>query len=137
MIDFENSVIDMLSVALYEKYGEGGIFVTGEPVDTLQEDFPAVSVIQKDNSILERTRAMDCIENHAAVMFEVDIYSNLTNGKKQQVKEIAAVINDFFVNHNFTRTFCQPLDNLSDMRIYRMKLRFKAVIGKNGVIYTT
>lgn len=137
MIDFENNIIDMISNILYEKYGEYGVFVTGEPVNTLQEDFPAVSVIQMDNNVLERTRSMDCIENHAAVMFEVDVYSNLTTGRKQQAKEIAAVISDFFISHNFTRTLCQPLDNLADSRIYRIKLRFKAVIGKNGVIYTT
>lgn len=136
MIDFENQIVDMISVPLYEKYGSGGISVISEPVSTVQKIFPAVSVIQMDNSILMKTRATDCIENHVSVMYEIDIYSNLVQGKKRQAKDIAEIINDILVGHNFTRTFCQPLDNLADSKIYRIKMRFKAVIGKNGVIYT-
>jgi hypothetical protein len=137
MIDFENQVIDMVAKPLYEKYGEDGIFVTGEPVSTVQTLFPAVSVIQSDNAVLTRTRAMYGIENHVTVLYEVDVYSNLTSGKKRQAKEIAAVISDVLTEHNFTRTMCQPLDNLADLKIYRIKMRFKAVIGSDGWIYTS
>jgi hypothetical protein len=137
MIDFENQVVDMAAKPLYEKYGDNGIFVTSEPVSTVQNLFPAVSIIQMDNAVLMRTRSMDSVENHATVMYEVDVYSNLTQGKKRQAKEIAAIISDVFTEHNFTRTFCQPLDNLADSKIYRIKMRFKAVMDKDGWIFTT
>lgn len=137
MIDFENQIVDIIAKELYEEYGENGISVTSEPVSTVQKIFPAVSIVQADNSILLKTRATDCIENHASVMFEIDIYSNIAQGKKQQAKKISALINDVLTKRNFTRTFCQPLDNLADSKIYRIKMRYKAVIGKNGVIYTT
>jgi hypothetical protein len=137
MIDFENQVFDTIAKPLYDQFGENGIFITGEPVRTVQELFPAVSIIQTDNSVLMKTRSMENIENHANVMYEIDVYSNLTQGRKRQAKEIAAIISDVFTEHNFTRTFCQPLDNLADSKIYRIKMRFKAVIGKDGWIYTT
>lgn len=135
MIDFENQIFTMIVKSLRSKYGKG-IFVTGENVSTIQKQFPAVSIIQKSNDILFQTRTMENNENHATVMIEVDVYSNLEKGKKQQAKEITALINDIFVEHNFVRIFSEPLDNLSDMKIYRIKSRFKAVIGKNGMIYT-
>lgn len=135
MIEFENSIFTMISKPLREKY-QKNIFITGEQVSTVQKVFPAVSIVQKSNDILMKTRTTDCNENHAIVMIEVDVYSNLNTGKKQQAKEILGQINDILVSHNFTRVFCQPLDNLANAKIYRIKARFKAVIGKDGTIYT-
>lgn len=136
MIDFENAVVDMIASELYEEYGVGGIVVTSEPITTVQKTFPAVSIIEKDNTVLTRTRAMDNIENHATVMYETDIFSNLKSGKKQEAKKIAAQIDEILTKHNFTRIMCQPLENLADPTIYRIKMRHRAVFGKEGQIYT-
>ena len=135
MIDFENQIFTLIATSLREKYGQG-IYITGEPVSTVQKVFPAVSIIERSNTIYQRTRSTDNIENHATLMYEVDVYSNLTKGKKQQAKEITAIINDILIKHNFTRTFCESLENLSNNKIYRIKSRFIVVIDKNGMFYT-
>lgn len=137
MIDYEAEIVDMIAKGLYDEYGVKGIVVTSEPISTLQKIFPAVSVVERDNAILSRTRAMDNIENHAAVMYEIDIYSNLKEGKKQQAKEIAAKVNDILTSNNFTRIMSQPIDNIADPTIYRIKMRFRAIFGTHGQIYTT
>lgn len=135
MIDFENQIFTLIATSLREKYGQG-IYITGEPVSTVQKVFPAVSIIERSNTIYQRTRSTDIIENHATLMYEIDVYSNLTKGKKQQAKEITAIINDILIKHNFTRTFCEPLENLSNNKIYRIKSRFNAVIDIDGTFYT-
>lgn len=134
MIDFENQILGLLLKPLREKFK--GVFITGEAVSTVQKQFPAVSIVQRSNITLSKTQDIGCFENHAIIMLEVDVYSNLTTGKKQQAKLITTDINDILTSYNFTRTFCEPIENLSDTTIYRIKSRYTAVIGKNGCVYT-
>lgn len=133
MIDIENVVFNAVATALRAKHE--GIFVTGEAID-VPSAFPAVSFLERSNSALEKTQTAESRENHAVLMYEADVYSNLGSGKKQQAKAIAAEIDALMEQMGFIRTFGQPIDNFADTSIYRYKLRYKGIVGKDNTIYT-
>ena len=134
MIDIENQVFDKVAKALRAKYK--GIYVNSEPLD-VPPAFPAVTLYQRSTSAYERSQTAESRENHATVMYETDVYSNLSNGAKQQAKAIFADINTLMEQMGFIRTFGQPVDNFADTSIYRFKGRYKGVVSKDHIIYTS
>lgn len=134
MIDIESTVFSAAAAVLREEYD--GIFVSGEAV-SVPTAFPAVTLVERSNSVYEKMQTADRRENHAVLMYEADIYSNLASGKKQQAKEIAAKIDAVMQNLGFIRTFGQPIDNFADTSIYRYKLRYKGIVGRNYTVYTS
>lgn len=132
MIDIENQVFQACADAFRAAYQNG--FIAGEYVNQPPK-FPAVSVVEMDNSVYMRGIDSGSIENFAAVMYQVDVYSNLNKGKKAQAKAIAALIDDVMVRMGFQRTFLNPVQNMNDATIYRMTGRYQAVAGKDNYIY--
>lgn len=132
MIDFENDIYNSVATVVREKYPD--IYMVGEYVKTPPQ-FPCVSLVEMDNQSYQRTEDSGSSENHASVMYEVNIYSNKTVGKKSECKAIAAVIDEQMLALGFARTMLQPIPNLDDATIYRMVGRYSAIISKNKVIY--
>ncbi len=75
------------------------------------------------------------IENAASVMYEVNIYSNKTKGKKAEAKAIADVVDRKFEEMGFTRTLRNQIPNLNNASIHRIVCRYEAVIDKDHWIY--
>lgn len=132
MIDIENEVFNSVATEVRAKYPD--IYMVGEYVKTPPK-FPCVSIVEMDNQIYQRTEDSGNSENHASVMYEVNIYSNKTVGKKSECKAIATLIDEQMLALGFARTMLQPIPNLDDGTIYRMVGRYSAVISKNKVIY--
>ena len=132
MIDIENEVFNTVASVVRAAYP--GIYMVGEYVKTPPK-FPCVSLVEMDNQSYQRTEDSGSSENHASVMYEVDVYSNKTVGKKAECKAIAALIDEQMLALGFARTMLQPIPNMDDATIYRMTGRYSAVISKNKVIY--
>lgn len=132
MIDVENEVFNDTAVALRAKYNP--ISVYGERVAE-PAVFPSVSIVEKDNYNVERTRTGPTSENHVGVMYEVDVYSNKSVGKKSQSKEVLAVIDTVLSGFGFVRTYSGPIPNANDNTIYRMKARYTAMVSKEQRVY--
>lgn len=132
MIDYENEIFNAVAMVVRAKYPD--IYMVGEYVKTPPK-FPFVSLVEMDNQTYQRTEDSGSSENHASVMYEVNIYSNKTVGKKTECKEIAAVIDEQMLALGFARTMLQPIPNLDDATIYRMVGRYSAIISKDKVIY--
>lgn len=132
MIDIENELFTLIATALRAAYD--GIYVSGEYVSQ-PPTFPAVSIVEMDNTAYRRTQDSGSLENHAEVMYQVDVYSDLNRGKKVQAKAIAAMIDVLFSVNGFTRTFMNPVQNMIDPTIYRITARYQAVVGKDQVVY--
>lgn len=132
MIDCENEVFDTVATDVRAKYPD--IYMVGEYVKTPPR-FPCVSLVEMDNQSYQRTEDSGSVENHASLMYEVNIYSNKTVGKKAECKAIAALIDERMLALGFARTMLQPIPNLDDATIYRMVGRYSAVISKDKVIY--
>lgn len=132
MIDVENEVFNSVATDVRAKYPD--IYMVGEYVKTPPK-FPCVSLVEMDNQSYHQTEDSGSVENHASLMYEVNIYSNKTVGKKSECKAIAALIDERMLALGFARTMLQPIPNLDDATIYRMVGRYSAVISKNKVLY--
>lgn len=131
MIDIENAVFTRIATELRSRFPN--IDVCGEEVRT-PSSFPCVSIVEADNFIVRNTQDSSRSENHAEVMYEVNVYSNQTNGKKSECKKILSTIDEMFLSMGFTRTMKTPV-TMDDATIYRMVSRYSAIVSTNQMIY--
>lgn len=131
MIDIESQVFGRVAAKLRETFK--GIYVTGEYVKT-PPSFPAVSLTEMDNIPLVRTQTTDSVENHAVLMYELNVYSNKTAGKKTESRMIAGVVDEEMAAMGFTRIMLNPIPNMDDATIYRITGRYRAVVSKDHTI---
>jgi hypothetical protein len=132
VIDIENELFTKVATVLRDKYTP--IFVTGEYVKAPAE-FPCVSIVEMDNYTLERTKTSKNVENHANIVYEINVYSNKKTGKKTECKSIFKDIDREMTELGFTRIMRSPVPNMEDLTIYRMVGRYRAVISKKERIY--
>ena len=121
MIDIESEVFTRVATVVREKYPK--IYMTGEYVKS-PPSFPCVSLIETDNQVYRNTRDSGAIENHVQVLYEVNVYSNKTAGKKSECKAIMALIDSEMERMGFTRTLLNPVPNEGN-----------ATISKDNIIY--
>ena len=132
MINVENEIFARVAGALRTAYPSA--FVSGEYVRTPSK-FPFVSIMEMSNTAYDRTQSSGGVENHASLMYEVNIYSNKKSGKKSECREIATLIDNEFATLGFSRTMLQPIPNMDDATIYRITGRYTAVVSKDKTIY--
>jgi hypothetical protein len=132
MINVENEIFNIIAKAVRNAYPQAS--VVGEYVKSPPK-FPCVSIVEMDNTAYERTQTSGSLENHADVMYEVNVYSNKTSGKKSECKAIASLIDNEFATLGFSRTMLQPIPNVDDATIYRMLGRYRGVVSKDKIIF--
>lgn len=132
MIDAETEIFNAVATIVRAKFAS--IYMTGEYVAS-PSSFPCVSLVEIDNATYRNSQTQSSIENHVAVTYEVNIYSNKKTGKKSQCKEIAAVIDEAMAGLNFTRMMLEPVPNQDDATIYRMLGRYRAVVAQDHTIH--
>lgn len=132
MIDIENEVFDRVAKRVREQFPN--IFMTGEYVKS-PSSFPAASLVEMDNSIRESTVDSGSNENHANVMYEANVYSNKTTGKKSECKKIMALIDMEMTAMGFVRSSLTPVPNEYDSTIYRMVARYRAAVSSDHKIF--
>ena len=132
MIDIENEVFDRVAKRVREQFPD--IFMVGEYVKS-PSSFPAVSLMEMDNAPLESTMDSGSNENHVNVMYEVNVYSNKTTGKKSECKTIIALIDQEMTAMGFVRSTLTPVPNEYDSTIYRMVGRYRAAVSSNHKIF--
>lgn len=125
MIDIENDIYDIAAKAL--RAAHSGIYVSPE-YDEAPAKFPAVTIVEADNRILESMRTRK-IENAVAVMYEANICSNKKSVRKSEAKTIANTLDEVFTDLGFTRTFREQVPNLKDATVYRIVCRYEAEVG--------
>lgn len=132
MIDIESAVFNRVATKVREVFPD--IFMTGEYVNS-PASFPAVSLVETDNATRIETIDSGSNENHANVMYEVNVYSNKTTGKKTECKEIIALIDEEMLAMGFSRSTLTPVPNEYDSTIYRMVGRYRATVSSKHEIY--
>lgn len=126
MVDIENKVFNDIATTLRSQFE--GIYVVGEFID-LPNNFPCVTLVEEDNYTYLDSQDTSLKENHATVVYTVNVYSNKTNGKKTEAKKIADVVDGLMQDMKFTRTFRSQIPN-TDRTIYRIIMRYSAVVSK-------
>ena len=132
MIDIENKVFHRVATKAREQFPN--IFMTGEYVRS-PSSFPAASLVEMDNASREDTIDSGSNENHANVMYEVNVYSNKKTGKKSECKAIIALIDAEMLAMGFVRSTLTPVPNEYDSTIYRMVARYRATVSADHTIY--
>ena len=131
MIDIEFAVYNAVTSDLKLMYPD--VFATGD-LSASPARFPAVSIVEINNSVLMSARTAE-IENAVSIAYEVNVYSNKVGYNKIEAKEILAVIDESFKKLGFSRTFCNPVQNLEDKNIYRIVSRYEAIVDRDFWIY--
>lgn len=122
MIDVESKVYTPIAVALRDAFS--GIFVSGEYVKA-PSSFPHVSLVEMDNYTSDDRLDTADEERFSTLMYEVNVYSNKTSGKKSECKKIIGFIDDLMYKMNFKRLSLAPVPNMDDATIYRMTARYR------------
>lgn len=137
MIDIENKIVTLIGDAISASLP--GVTVSSEYIDT-PPGFPAVTITEGNSTVVKRMRTAQAIENGVDVMYEINVYSNKTTGKKAQAKSIMDVVDAAMAGLGFTRTYRNPVPNFNDATIFRLVARYEATVlpeGDNGYrIYT-
>lgn len=138
LIDCENVIFDTVATALYSAYPQMSIYSENIAVPSV---FPCAVIEQADSSVYQKTQDSTRLENHAQLMYEVNVYSNLKSGKRSQAKSIMGLIDEQMSGMGFTRLMCNPVPNM-DNHIYRLTARYSAVVaagivdGRNTIFQT-
>ena len=118
MIDCQDEIYDKISEKL-----KGKANVSNEYINN-PSNFPYVSVVQSDNSII--LNKTTCITEMAQVMFEINVYSNEQNGRKTMCENIMKIIDNIFFSMNFRRMSMTPVPNMENSKVYRIVARYRA-----------
>ena len=132
MIDIESAVFNAVATKVREAYPDA--YMVGEYVMS-PPYFPTVSLIEMDNATHTETIDSGSNENHANVMYEVNVYSNKTTGKKSECKKILTLIDAEMLLMGFSRVTLTPVPNEYDSTIYRMVARYRATVSRNHEIF--
>lgn len=131
MIDIENEVITLVTNVLAENQIEASV----ESVLNLNPSFfPTVCVEEIDNASYSGSADSSSNENHVAVAYEINVFTNDVSGKKQKAKQILAVIDEKMLAKGFTRMSKTQLA-LDNGTKYRMVARYRAYASKANIIY--
>lgn len=132
MIDIENIVFDRVITKVQSAYPD--IFMKGEYVRS-PASFPAVSLVEMENTSRTDTVDSGSNENHVQVMYEVNVYSNKITAKKCECKHIITMIDEEMLAMGFSRVTLTPVPNEHDSTIYRMVARYRATISSDFKIF--
>lgn len=132
MINIENAIFNQVAAKVRAVFPD--IFMVGEYVNS-PPSFPAVSLVEADNSTSVNTIDSGSNENHANVMYEVNVYSNKKTGKKTECRDILALIDEEMLSMGFSRSTLTPVPNEYDSTIYRMVARYRATVSSDLKIY--
>lgn len=128
MIDLENDIYNYVSKAIKEQFPKT---YTASDYLLAPPQFPAVSIVEADNYVLERMRTVK-IENAVRVMYECNVFSNKAAGNKAEAKAIASVMDTAFETIGFTRTMREQVANYNDATIYRIVCRYEGTIAPSS-----
>ncbi len=117
MVDIESFIFDPVAEDFSAAYPEGSRY--GEPNDAPAK-FPALILYEADEFYAGYTNL-----DAKRIVIDVDVYSTLQSGAKQQCKAIMALVENRLMSIGpFEQLFCNQIRN-ADQRIFRMKARYR------------
>lgn len=107
MINHENEVYDIVSKALQLEFKD--IEIKDEKIPVTQQTFPALSIVQIDNSIVEQYSTFDTLENVVTEIYEFDAVSNLETNRAKQTRDMLSCVDNIMNLLGFTRIAYGPI----------------------------
>ncbi len=131
MIDAEELIFTKVAATFSAAYPDGSVY--GEAVE-VPDGFPCLTLVEIDNVAYQPSQDLNSLEHHATITYEINVYSNKTEGEKQECKAVMALIDEQMQKMGFTRLLCNQIKT-ADPKIYRMTARYRAVISEDYRIY--
>lgn len=126
MIDIESKVFDTIYNAVTTVYPTANV-TTG--YDETNAVFPCVVVEEIDNVPYRRTSTDDCVENHARLSYEVNVYTDSANHAKTDGKKILEIVDTALQGLKFRRI--RKNEPLSLNRtLFRQYGRWEVIVSK-------
>ena len=128
MIDIENLVYSKTSQAVRTQFGtQYPTLKTYSTTPQIPEAFPCVVIEMIGNASDRRTFEFGkATENHANLTFQLDVYANNGDQRKQTAKEIFDFTDTFLQSIGFVRTLASPTPNI-DCTVFRITGRYTGV----------
>lgn len=130
MIDYSNEIFNTVAQHLRSLFS--GIRVVGEYVNSPTR-FPCVTIDEIENipEHLDSAR----VNKYARIVYRVQVFSNLENGKRAQAREIYNAVDAKLQELGlFAKTYTST-PAVYNSEIYSITATYEAVIDLNGVIY--
>ena len=127
MTQIENEIYTELRALLLENYN--GIYVSGE-YTPIPDRFPCVFIEEADNYTVSLNGSNQ--GEVSAVTFEINVFSNLQSGRKEEVKKILNTIDEYMTLRGFMRRSSMRTPNM-DAVVYRMTARYEASVYDNTI----
>lgn len=131
MIDIENQIITIVGTAV--KAVDSSVFVTSV-YEQIPSKFPCVYITEADNYVYTPSIDSASNENHANVMYEIQVFTNNTNGRKASGKELFTAADEALLSLGFVRNTKQTI-NQKDATVCCIIGRYTAVVSKNNEIF--
>lgn len=103
-----------------------GCMVSGEYRGT-PSGFPAVTLEEKNNTVLAETSEASLIQTAVSLMYEINVYTNTVGYREDEARELMLLCDTVMSGLGFTRTMASPVPNLADSTIYRMTARYEGI----------
>lgn len=134
MIRIENMVFTTVARKLRDTFSDKDLYIVGE-YHNVPTHFPAISIEEVSNTTATSYIDSSRTEKYAEVVYDINIYSNLMNGRKQETKDIADIADKVMVEElGFRRTISTPTP-YEDDTIYRFTNRYQATVSNENTIY--
>lgn len=113
---------------------DSSVYVTArrEPVP---KSFPCVRLSEMNRTRPQQYATLANDDNQYSSTFEVEIFSNLSNGALAEAYSLLKIAEDSFKQLGYFEVFCEALDNV-DPSVFRIIGRFTKQIGEADVIPT-
>lgn len=132
MIDKQNEVFTNVANRVRDQHA--GTTVTGE-YTRKPSKFPAVTLDETQNVIVDRLEDSSNAENFAGVTYRLQVFSNKQSGKKAEARSIFATADTEMRRMGFRRTTYTTTPEIYDSTIYNITATYEAVLSATGYVY--
>ena len=132
MIDVNNEIFTNVATSVRDKHT--GCTVTGE-YTRKPSKFPAVTLDEIQNVVVERLEDSSNAENYAGVTYRLQVFSNKRTGKKNEAREIFATADAEMRRMGFRRVTYTVTPEIYDSTIYNITATYEAVVSAAGYVY--
>lgn len=132
MIDFLNEAFT--AVASGVRTGHPGTTVSGE-YTRKPSTFPAVTLDEIENVTVGSLVDSSDEEKFSGVTYRLQVFSNLTSGKKAEARAIFATADKVMLGLGFRRTTYTSTPEIYDSTIYSIQATYEAIVSADGVVY--
>lgn len=131
MKDIEIPVINTVYRALKEQYPN---IAVSSDISIAPESFPCVYIEQSDSYTSKSRRNSRKPDDFDIVVFDVNVFSNKPQGKREEAKAIMSIVDDELRLMGMTRSSLEIVSIPNPVRA-RLFARYECEVGLDNIIY--